>query len=560
VSDNRLRELERQVEQNPANLGVRLQLAARYHQLGRTGDAVEQYRAVARAHHDDGRQDQAIAAARTALAIAPHDAELRRLVGSDGSGPRAARVLDAAVAVRELEPLRSTTPSGSYTPTPLPGPLPYHEADPSEIHRLQSPVVEDEDDGSGDTGETFPEDPTAGLSSAARRISERLVALSPPVPAPLEGDDLSSELETRKRPRVDAHALALDRLGVPPTAQFPRVDLDQVEDEPTHPSNQPGFEPGRTMRAVARLDDDAWTEEPTDPRDELDGGGASGVFDRPIGVIVAGLALDDKRAVAPGLAALPDAVRRGLIAAGKAYTLTAGTALVREGDPGESLFSIEAGEVRVIKRSGGQREQEVARLGPGAIVGEIAVMTDRRRHATVEAVTEVRVVEIHRAAIASAADQHPELAELLGAIVRHRLLSNLLTVAPLFAAIEPRRRPDLLARFLSRRVAAGTTVIQQGGPCRGLVLVVLGSLEVSVRRSDGQSVRIATIDEGGHIGELAMMVDGPEPVTVTAIDTAELAVLPARTFYQVVADDPSVLASLRAGAEQHHRAIAAALA
>jgi CRP-like cAMP-binding protein len=594
VSDKKPRDLERQLKKEPANLALRLQLAALYHQDGRTGDAVEQYRAVALAYRDDGRIQQAVAVARSALAVAPHDAELRRLVESASASIQApaavstgVRVLDSAVAVRELAPMRPTgvvnaprrrtgelseptparTPSGLYTPTPLPVPLAYHEADPSKIRGLGTLLVDDDDDGgrgaaAGDGGDTIPESPTEGLHKAARRISEQLIAMSPGTPvAPLEGDDLSAELETRRRPKIDPRML--DHLGVPPTGRIAALPEVETEDEPTNPpASEPGFEPGRIKRAVARMDDDAWIEEPTDPRRDFGSDPdrpPSGVFDSPLGPTVAALAPDGGSLASPGgFGELPDVVRQRLVAAGEVRTLAPGTLLVREGEAGESLFVIESGEVRVLKRLAG-RPPEIARLGAGAIVGEIAVMTDRRRHASVEAINEVRVIEIPRAAIAAAAEEHPVLAELLDNLVRERLLSNLMAVAPFFALLAADARAEVLARFRPRKVAAGAAVIEQGHAAHGLFLVVLGALELTVRRPDGRSVRVATVGEGGHVGELALMTDGPEPASARALGPAELVCLPARDFYMVVADDPTLWTSLRGEAERRSAEIMKAL-
>jgi len=143
--------------------------------------------------------------------------------------------------------------------------------------------------------------------------------------------------------------------------------------------------------------------------------------------------------------------------------------------------------------------------------------------------------------------------------VRERLLSNLMAVAPFFAPIATERRPEILARFRPRKVASGTEVIEQGRARQGLVLVVLGTLELSVRRPDGKIANIATVVEGAHAGELALMADGPEPATATAVGPCELVVLPARDFYAVVADEPAVWQALRADADRRNADIAAAL-
>jgi cAMP-dependent protein kinase regulator len=574
VSDRKLRELEKQLKKEPGNLALRLQLAALYQDAGKTDQALEQYRAVALAYRDDGRVQQAVAVARQALAVAPDDAELRALVaanqGARQTSPNA-RVLEAAVKVRELEPMRqargtapmdatpSRTPSGLYTPTPLPIPIAYHEADPSRVHSLSGPGLGDETDPGTSGGEssivdTLPEGPTpalslpngSGLSKAARRISQQLVGHG--VPIAIENDDLSTELETRRRPRVDA--AMLDQLGIPPTGQLPKLELEPVDDEPTNPpAPEPGFGPARIHRAVARLDDDAWIEEPTDPRDQLGDRPGSGVFDQALEATVAQLAPDGTPLIA-GFAGLPEEVRHRLLVAAEVRTVPAGQVIMREGDGGESLCVIESGEVRVMKRYGARPAIEVARLGEGAVIGEIAVMTDHRRHATVEAIGEVRLLEMDRAAVASAAAEHGELAELLETVMRERLLSNLMAVAPFFLPLPPERRPEVLARFASRKVSGGTAVVEQGGARGHLHLVLLGALDLSVRRRSGVLVRVGTVGEGGHVGELSLMSDDPEPATATAIGPTEILALDADEFYRIVADEPELWTALRADAQR----------
>jgi CRP-like cAMP-binding protein len=576
--EKKARDLEKQVRKEPGNLPIRLQLAGCYADLGRVGDALEQYRAVATAYRRDGKHQQAAAVATQALALAPGDADLARLI-AECSPPRppAARVLDA-VSVRELEPMRPTPRPGSASepgtgtgPTPLPRPLAYHEADPSRIRAM---ILDDTGTGAPtnvaldveiDVEITSPEpeaSATAGLATAARRISQSLITA--PGPAPLEGEDLAAELETRRRPRIDPNDL--DRLGVPPSGTMPALE-PIVDEEPTNPPPpEPGFETPLARRDLGRLDDDAWTEEATDPHAEWAGRPPSGVFDRPLGVTVQSLAPDGSPLTAQGgLSGLSAEVRTRVLGAGTARVIKAGQPIVTEGEPGESVFVIQAGEVRVVKQFGGSARAplEVARLGAGAIVGEIAVMTDRRRHATVIAVGDVKVIEIPRAAIAAAAEEHVALAELLAQLMRARLASNLISIAPFFSPLGIDERARVLARFQPRKYAAGAPVIVQGKPAHGLFLVLLGAVDLGVRKADGSGItRIATFGEGAHVGELALMQDGPEPASVHASERGpvELAVLPAREFYQVVADHPSLWTALRAEAERRRAQIAAAQA
>jgi serine/threonine-protein kinase len=75
-----------------------------------------------------------------------------------------------------------------------------------------------------------------------------------------------------------------------------------------------------------------------------------------------------------------------------------GARIVTEGEPGDSAYIVTRGECDVYRTIDGQR-RHVRRMGPRSIFGETAVLSDSPRTATVEAVTEVTVLELTRAVI-----------------------------------------------------------------------------------------------------------------------------------------------------------------
>jgi MFS family permease len=73
------------------------------------------------------------------------------------------------------------------------------------------------------------------------------------------------------------------------------------------------------------------------------------------------------------------------------FDLGAGATLLREGDPGDRAYLLEEGEL--VAEQGGR---EIGRVRPGAVVGEIALLRDAPRMATVRAVTPSRLLTIER--------------------------------------------------------------------------------------------------------------------------------------------------------------------
>jgi CRP-like cAMP-binding protein len=73
--------------------------------------------------------------------------------------------------------------------------------------------------------------------------------------------------------------------------------------------------------------------------------------------------------------------------------VAAGKDLFREGDPGDGLFLVIAGEINVTKRAPGG-EHSLARLGPGSVLGEMSLVTADARSATGRALADSRVLHV----------------------------------------------------------------------------------------------------------------------------------------------------------------------
>ena len=107
-----------------------------------------------------------------------------------------------------------------------------------------------------------------------------------------------------------------------------------------------------------------------------------------------------------------------LAAADRLFTellLPAGTELMAEGGIGREFFVIADGEVAVRKRG-----REVARLHPGDFVGEVALLDDVPRNATVRAITDLRVLVQNRREFASLLDALPQLRNRITAAAEDR--------------------------------------------------------------------------------------------------------------------------------------------
>jgi CRP-like cAMP-binding protein len=235
-----------------------------------------------------------------------------------------------------------------------------------------------------------------------------------------------------------------------------------------------------------------------------------------------------------------------------------GDVILREGEPGDACFVIVTGVVRVLKQDAAAREGgliEVARLGQGSLFGEFALLADRRRHATVQAVQECELYEIPRRLLRELAATYDDVGPALETFYRQRLLATLLTTAPFFHPLPEERRGELLALFEPTRTESGEVIIHEGNRAGGLYLIVLGAVEITKRLPMGRSVLLATLGEGAYFGELSLMKGGVARATVRASGPTELAVLPPVAFYNVLAQNPVLWDELRREAERRETMI-----
>jgi signal transduction histidine kinase len=120
------------------------------------------------------------------------------------------------------------------------------------------------------------------------------------------------------------------------------------------------------------------------------------------------MALDALRAT-PIFAEVPDEHLERLAKQSIPISLKAGEFLITEGDQADDLFVVVAGEFDVTKRSG-KSEIPLARVGPGAIQGELAALERGQRLASVRAVTDARVLRIPYAAVLDLLSSGPDAA------------------------------------------------------------------------------------------------------------------------------------------------------
>jgi voltage-gated potassium channel len=94
-----------------------------------------------------------------------------------------------------------------------------------------------------------------------------------------------------------------------------------------------------------------------------------------------------------------------------------GERLIRKGDEADSMYFIVSGEVEVDQESAAPKGQ----LGAGDFFGEIALIAERERTATVTALSPCKLLLLHKDDFEKFMDAHPDLKEAVRVAARRRL-------------------------------------------------------------------------------------------------------------------------------------------
>ncbi len=116
------------------------------------------------------------------------------------------------------------------------------------------------------------------------------------------------------------------------------------------------------------------------------------------------------------LQSLSDKDLKRVIEKGRHVRLPANWSLIWEKTPADKAYLICTGEVAVRKG-----KQEVARLGPGDVIGEMAIVGHKLRSASVVSVTPVEVIHFTKEALTALLDEVPAFGEALRATTDDRL-------------------------------------------------------------------------------------------------------------------------------------------
>jgi len=253
-----------------------------------------------------------------------------------------------------------------------------------------------------------------------------------------------------------------------------------------------------------------------------------------------------------------------LAAAVKTRTLPVGAVAIREDDKGDSLFAIARGRCVVsckpaedapqapptvdvsdvtrpssLRRVRGPARIYLSGLADGDFFGEFSFLTGRPRSATVEAITECRVVEISQELADELFAADPAFSEPLLRFYKERVVELMMAKSEAFSTLRPRDRKALLERAEVVHFKDGEGILEEGQVPGALYFIKSGEVEV-FRLDDGVPIFINKLQQGDFFGEIGAITGERRTVSVASMGETTAFRIDRKWLLELVEREPAL--------------------
>ncbi|KAJ8608326.1 hypothetical protein CTAYLR_009416 [Chrysophaeum taylorii] len=196
--------------------------------------------------------------------------------------------------------------------------------------------------------------------------------------------------------------------------------------------------------------------------------------------------------------------------------------IMREGEAGEDFFLIEAGEVRCTTHA-----RQALTLSRGDYFGEMALVLDEPRHATVTCATKLSCFKLNR----------HDFVRLFGpmqAVLEQQMRIRILKSVPLLRHLPSKTLEKLAEAMKIQLFRGGRSVIKEGEPGSRFYIINEGRAKVVRNLFDGLELvgeeELRILHPQDYFGERSLIADEPRNATVVALEPLECLVLDRQSF------------------------------
>jgi cAMP-dependent protein kinase regulator len=214
--------------------------------------------------------------------------------------------------------------------------------------------------------------------------------------------------------------------------------------------------------------------------------------------------------------------------------------VIVQGDAGDYFYVVESGSFDIHVSPTGRAEPgpaglgpKVASSGPGSSFGELALMYNAPRAAT--------VVSAEGPSILWQLDRVTFRRILMdSAFQRRRMYETFLESVPLLATLTPYERSKIADALETAKHPAGSTIIREGDVGDTFFLLESGHAEVR-KRGSNDPAPLKVYGPGDYFGELALLEDKPRAASVVSTTEVKVAMLGKDGFQRLLGPVESIM-------------------
>jgi len=200
--------------------------------------------------------------------------------------------------------------------------------------------------------------------------------------------------------------------------------------------------------------------------------------------------------------------------------------IIRQGGIGDYFYVVETGTFDVYVSKNGAPPEKVHSYGPGGSFGELALMYNAPRAATVVATSDSVLWALDRVTFRKILMENTSR--------KRKMYESFLEEVPILVSLEPYERHKIADALESAVYENGQLVIKQGDIGNSFFLIESGEASVTKIDEEGIEHELPGLKKGDYFGELALLNNKPRAVNITAKGRLKVATLGKKAFVRLL--------------------------
>jgi len=217
-----------------------------------------------------------------------------------------------------------------------------------------------------------------------------------------------------------------------------------------------------------------------------------------------------------------------------------GDAVYNTGDPGEGLFVIKSGSVRIFTEEQG-KEVSMGVRKQGEVFSEIAMLRDYPQESSVRSSSKTKLLFFPRTAFTPVLEKNPQAQSFITSYVAINSAGGF--VSKLFnlrGKVKKGEVEEFIRSVGIKRVREGSVILEQGGlEDRRLYVLRQGQVRI-VHREGNSEFPLGTLEQGDIFGERACLLRQEQVASAIAETEVVLLVIPEKTVHFILQKNPKL--------------------